>query len=322
MSPDDPCADAAAPSTERSTHEGDVLSSVVDALCQGTHALARKGRDAQGRLVVPSREAVIAVVESLRAALFPGYFGTPDLHDESLHYYVGATLDAALHSLGDQVQRALCFASEHPLGCPHCEEGARRVTRAFTARLPEVRRLLSTDVQAAYEGDPALRSADEAIFCYPGIFAVTSARLAHELFVLEVPLIPRIITEHAHSLTGIDIHPGARIDEGFFIDHGTGVVIGETSVIGKGVRLYQGVTLGAKSFPLDAQGNPIKGIDRHPILEDGVIIYAGATVLGRVKIRRGSTIGGNVWLTRSVPPNSRISQAETRDTKFEDGAGI
>jgi serine O-acetyltransferase len=190
------------------------------------------------------------------------------------------------------------------------------------ARLPEVRRLLATDVQAAYEGDPAATSPDEAIFCYPGMLAITSYRLAHELHLLEVPLLPRIITEHAHSITGVDIHPGATIGEYFFIDHATGVVIGETTVIGNRVRIYQGVTLGAKSFPLDAEGNPIKGIPRHPVVEDDVIIYGGATILGRVTIGKGSVIGGNVWLTRSVPPGSRVTQARPNEEAFEAGAGI
>jgi serine O-acetyltransferase len=194
------------------------------------------------------------------------------------------------------------------MDCHACEVKAEGITAAFLARLPEVRRLLATDVQAAYEGDPAATSPDEAIFCYPGILAVTFQRIAHELFVLGVPLIPRIITEHAHSLTGIDIHPGARLGERFFIDHGTGVVIGETCEIGNNVRIYQGVTLGAKSFPLDAEGHPIKGIPRHPVVEDDVTIYSGATVLGRIVIGRGSTIGGNVWLTHAVPPDSRVSQ--------------
>jgi serine O-acetyltransferase len=193
----------------------------------------------------------------------------------------------------------------------------------FLARLPEVRRLLSTDVQAAYEGDPAATSPEETILCYPGILATTNYRLAHELYKLEVPLLPRLITEHAHSTTGIDIHPGATIGEKFFIDHGTGVVIGETCTIGKGVRIYQGVTLGAKSFPLDEHGNPIKGIARHPIVEDDVVIYGGATILGRITIGHGSVIGGNVWLTHSVPPESRITQAELRRKDvFLGGEGI
>ncbi len=182
--------------------------------------------------------------------------------------------------------------------------------------------MLATDVQAAYEGDPAATSPDETILCYPGVLAITSYRLAHELHVLGVPIIPRIITEHAHSITGIDIHPGTNIGESFFIDHGTGVVIGETSIIGNRVRIYQGVTLGAKSFPLDENGNPIKGIDRHPVVEDDVIIYSGTTILGRVVIGCGSVIGGNVWLIHNVPPGSRITQVEARSEKFENGTGI
>jgi serine O-acetyltransferase len=181
---------------------------------------------------------------------------------------------------------------------------------------------VASDVEAAYEGDPALKSRDEAIFAYPGMFAVTNQRIAHALHALGVPLIPRIITEYAHTLTGVDIHPGARIGDKFFIDHGTGVVIGETSIIGRNVRIYQGVTLGAKSFPLDEQGNPIKGIDRHPIVEDDVVIYAGATILGRITIGKGSSVGGNVWLTSSVPPGTRVTTAEAREQKFIHGAGI
>jgi serine O-acetyltransferase len=182
------------------------------------------------------------------------------------------------------------------------------MTAEFLARLPGVRRLLATDVRAAYDGDPAATSPAETILCYPGVLALTCQRLAHELHVLGVPLLPRMITEHAHALTGIDIHPGARIGERFFIDHGTGVVIGETSEIGSGVRLYQGVTLGARSFPLDEHGHPVKGVPRHPIVEDDVIVYSGATILGRITVGAGSVIGGNVWLTRSVPPGSRIQQ--------------
>jgi serine O-acetyltransferase len=182
---------------------------------------------------------------------------------------------------------------------------------------------LSADVQAAYEGDPAATSPEETILCYPGILAITNYRLAHELHLVGVPLLPRIITEHAHSITGIDIHPGATIGEQFFIDHGTGVVIGETCNIGSRVRIYQGVTLGAKSFPLDDDGNPIKGIPRHPIVEDDVVIYGGATILGRITIGCGSVIGGNVWLTRSVPPGSKITQAEPkRKELFSEGEGI
>lgn len=280
-------------------------------------------RSLRGRIVLPSRDAVLESIEALRSIFFPGYFGTSDVHDESLHYHIGAILDRFLRTIEEQIRRSYAFIERHDSNtCVHCAHTAARIKRTFLARLPEVRRLVESDIQAAYEGDPALKHIDEAVFSYPGIFAITNQRIAHELYVLDVPLLPRMITEHAHTQTGIDIHPGARIGEKFFIDHGTGVVIGETSIIGKGVRIYQGVTLGAKSFPLDAQGNPIKGIDRHPIVEDDVVIYAGATILGRITIGRGSSIGGNVWVTKSVPPASRVAQSEPKETRFEAGAGI
>jgi serine O-acetyltransferase len=236
---------------------------------------------------------------------------------------VGATLDRVVRTLEEQVRRGVAFAERHDYEtCEHCAKRSAEAMRAFLARLPEVRRLVATDVDAAYEGDPALKIKDEAIFSYPGVLAVTNQRIAHELYALNVPLIPRMITEHAHALTGIDIHPGATIGERFFIDHGTGVVIGETAKIGNRVTLYQGVTLGAKSFPKDEKGNPIKGIDRHPIVEDDVVVYAGATILGRNVIGRGSSIGGNVWLTHGVPPGSRVTQAEVRESGWESGGGI
>jgi len=293
---------------------------IVDQLTSGASGL----RDFPGgRIVLPSREVVIQIVEDLRSVLFPGYFGTSDLNHESLQYFVGATLARAMRHLEEQVRRGFAFSERHDFeACDHCVEKAQVVTKAFLARIPAIQRLVRSDVEAAYEGDPALKSRDEAIFAYPGMFAVTNQRIAHELHVLGVPLIPRIITEHAHTLTGVDIHPGATIGEKFFIDHGTGVVVGETACIGDRVRLYQGVTLGAKSFPLDAQGNPIKGIDRHPIVEDDVVVYAGATILGRITIGKGSSVGGNVWLTQSVPPGSRITQAEVRDQRYSHGGGI
>jgi len=267
-----------------------------------------------GRANLPSRDAVVQIVEDLRSVLFPGYFGTSDVRAEALHFFIGATLERALHSLEDQVRRAFAFFARHDYHqCAHCAEASSRVKGEFLAQVPEIQRLVRSDVEAAYEGDPALKTRDEAIFAYPGVFAITNQRIAHRLHVLGVPLIPRIITEYAHTVTGIDIHPGARIGERFFIDHGTGVVVGETAVLGDRVRLYQGVTLGAKSFPLDEHGKPIKGIDRHPIVEDDVVIYSGATILGRIVIGRGSSIGGNVWLTQPVPPNSRITQPEVRE---------
>ncbi len=296
------------------------LKPVVDALCDDAREISGFPG---GRIVLPSRDAVIDIVEDLRSVVFPGYFGTSDLNDESLHYFVGATLARAMRSLEEQVRRGVAFGERHDYEtCDHCADTAQQVTKSFLARVPAIRRLVRSDVEAAYEGDPALKSRDEAIFAYPGIFAVTNQRIAHELHVLGVPLIPRIITEHAHTITGIDIHPGAAIGEKFFIDHGTGVVVGETAVIGDRVRLYQGVTLGAKSFPLDQNGNPIKGVPRHPIVEDDVVVYAGATILGRITIGKGSSVGGNVWLTSSVPPGTRVTQAEVRDQRHSHGSGI
>ncbi len=259
---------------------------------------------------MPSREALAAILDGLFGALFPTHFGLPDLTDESIDYFVGHTLDATLRSLVKQVQCELQFISrrddEHDRAL---ERKAYEITREFATRLPRVRALLESDIQAAYQGDPAAKSIEEVRFCYPGINAVTHHRLAHELYLLGVPLLARIIAEIAHSATGIDIHPGANIGGSFFIDHGTGVVIGETAMIGDHVRLYQAVTLGAKSFLMGENGTLVKGIARHPIVEDDVVIYAGATILGRITIGHGSTIGGNVWVTRSVPPGSNITQA-------------
>jgi serine O-acetyltransferase len=298
------------------------LSDVVDALCRVNAGVARAASRHPCAQPLPARAAVLESVEQLRAALFPGYFGESELDGESMRYYIGSTLDRAARTLVEQVRRGLCFHCEDTISESECEARAQGIVDALLARLPALERLATSDVQAAYEGDPALHSPDEAIFCYPGLFAITSQRIAHELFKLGVPLLPRMITEHAHSITGIDIHPGAEIGEKFFIDHGTGVVIGETTVIGNRVRLYQGVTLGAKSFPLDEHGKPIKGIARHPIVEDDVIVYSGATILGRITIGRGSIVGGNVWLTRSVPPESHVAQPQARPEIHNSGSGI
>jgi serine O-acetyltransferase len=296
------------------------LASLVGALWEAGDGLRRPRRDCPNRQPLPSRDAVVDIVEALRSVLFPGYFGPSDLTPENAAFHMGSTLDRIGRDLREQVKRGFCFACREHI--EECDARTEVAAKHFFARLPAVRQLLGTDIQAAYEGDPAATSPDEAVFCYPGVLAVTNYRLAHELHVMNVPLIPRMITEHAHSITGIDIHPGATIGEGFFIDHGSGVVIGETCIIGKRVRLYQGVTLGAKSFPLDEEGNPIKGIDRHPIVEDDVVIYSEATILGRVTIGRGSVIGGNVWLTRDVAPNSVVTQAQVRHETFESGGGI
>jgi serine O-acetyltransferase len=271
---------------------------------------------------LPSRKVLVGVADGLRAILFPNRLGLPELTNESVDYYVGHTLDVTLRELLVQVRRELRFVSGLETISDQDQEQAFVITKAFAQRLPHIRSLLESDIQAAYEGDPAARSIDEVLVCYPGITAITHYRLAHELHRLGVPLIARMISEIAHSATGIEIHPGAQIGASFFIDHGTGVVIGETAIIGEHVRLYQAVTLGAKRFPVDEHGALVKGNARHPIVEDDVVIYAGATILGRITIGRGSTIGGNVWLTRSVSPGSTISQAQIRNEVYDGGAGI
>lgn len=282
-----------------------------------------------GRRELPSREALDQIVAALRGALFPLRLGPPDLRQESEDYYVGHTLDSALGALLTQVRLELNYFARHGgEDGPEAdvEERALSVVRRFGAALPRLRERLDSDVLAAFHGDPAARSVDEVLLCYPGVRAVIHHRIAHELYTLGVPLLARVVAEIAHGETGIDIHPGARIGPGFFIDHGTGVVIGETAEIGRNVRLYQAVTLGAKRFAADADGHLKKGGARHPIVEDDVVVYAGATILGRVTIGRGSSIGGNVWLTRSVPPGSQITQAQTREGLRDDavaaGSGI
>jgi len=269
---------------------------------------------------MPSRKALREIMDGLFAALFPTHFGLADFTEEGVDYFVGHKLDATLRILLHQVERELQFAS--PASEAARSARAFEITHQFAEQLPHVRALLESDILAAYQGDPAARSIEEVRFCYPGITGITHHRLAHELYVLDLPLLARIVAELAHSATGIDIHPGAEIDASFFIDHGTGVVIGETAKVGKRVRLYQAVTLGAKLFPVGENGALVKGTARHPIVEDDVVIYAGATILGRVTIGRGSTIGGNVWLTRDVPPNSNVTQALARDETFDEGGGI
>lgn len=263
----------------------------------------RQRRDRPPKL--PSRKILADVVEGLSAALFPNRLGPSGLTDEGIDYFVGHTLDVALRALREQIATELNFADL----VIEADDAAYHLVREFAALLPGIRALLDSDIRAAFEGDPAARSIDEVLVCYPGITAITHYRIAHELHRLGVPLTARIVAEIAHSATGIDIHPGAQIGESFFIDHGTGVVIGETTVIGRHVRLYQAVTLGAKRFALEDDGTLVKGNARHPIVEDDVVIYAGATILGRITIGKGSTIGGNVWLTKSVPPGSTITQS-------------
>jgi len=285
-----------------------VLSKVVEKLCREGSYKSVFHRTSHEDVHMPSIEELSEAVDSLRSVLFPGYFRDSELKPETIRFYTGATLDRASRILHDQIKRGFCFSCDAGKGCNSCEDAAFSITERFMEKLPLIRELLASDAEAAFEGDPAAKSIGEAIFCYPSIKAVTNYRIAHELYLLEVPLIPRIITEMAHSQTGIDIHPGADIGRRFFIDHGTGTVIGETCIIGENVRLYQNVTLGAKSFPLDKEGKPVKGIPRHPVVEDNVIIYSGATILGRVTIGSGAEIGGNVWIVEDVPPYSKLRQ--------------
>jgi len=281
-------------------------------------ARQREGRHEK----LPSRKNLTAIVEHLGMAIFPNRLGIRDRVHGNIDYFVGHLLDVTLSELAEEVLHEFDFFDWHQADPAAHRERAVNVVREFAGSLPRIRELLESDIQAAFEGDPAARSEDEVLVCYPGITAILHYRMAHELFRLGATLVARMMTEIAHSLTGIDIHPGATISGSFFIDHGTGVVIGETAVIGEHVRIYQAVTLGAKRFPTDENGVLLKGDARHPIVEDGVVIYAGATILGRVKIGQNSVIGGNVWLTSSVPPGSNITQAKVRHEIFDAGSGI
>ena len=289
---------------------------------------------------LPSGPALQEIVDLCRAILFPGFYGNSNLNSKTLPFHIGVNVERLHHLLAEQIMAGLCFVEEkskteipesldipdHQGSISNCPtEKAQKLAAEFITKLPELRRTLATDVEAAYNGDPAATSRGEIISCYPVIKAVTNYRIAHELYRQGVPLIPRIITEMAHSETGIDIHPEAQIGHHFTIDHGTGVVIGATCIIGNNVKLYQGVTLGAKSFPLDEKGNPIKGIPRHPILEDDVIVYSNATILGRITIGKGTVIGGNLWVTESTQPGEHLVQAKKRkshEVRPEDWGGL
>jgi serine O-acetyltransferase len=266
----------------------------------------------------PSREALIAIMNGLSAALFPTHYGQRELAAESIDYFVGNELNGALVALVEQIRRSLSFTGGDESSDDDLLREARSIASDFAAALPSIRGLLVSDLRAAFDGDPAATNYPEILIGYPGMTAVIYHRLAHPLHKSGATFLARVISDIAHSKTGIDIHPAAEIGPGFFIDHGTGVVIGETAIIGSRVRLYQAVTLGAKRFPTDDSGALVKGAPRHPIVEDDVVIYAGATVLGRITIGRGSTIGGNVWLTHSVPAGSHVSQAQARSDGHAD----
>ena len=262
---------------------------------------------------LPSQQAVARIVELCRGLIFPGFFGDSDVNRNNVNYYIGIRCEQLRDLLVEQITAGLCFNDKTNITLNKLNDLALDKASAFIDRLPELRRLLQTDVHATYLGDPAAASTDEVIYCYPAIRAISNYRIAHELKKLEVPIIPRMISEQAHSETGIDIHPAATIGEGFTIDHGTGVVVGATAIIGKNVKLYQGVTLGAKSFDVDEQGNPIKGIPRHPIIGDNVVIYSNTSILGRISIGANAVIGGNIWITEDVAEGEKLVQARANN---------
>lgn len=274
----------------------------------------RKCFDHVDAAIIPSRESIVEIINLIKDVLFPGYFGDQTVDRNVLPYHIGNEITALFEQLSKQITNSIIHdCDRYEENCAECIERGQEETLIFLRKIPQIRSLLASDIIAAYEGDPAAKSYDEIIFSYPGIFAMTVYRSAHELHRQDIAIIPRIMTEYAHSAVGIDIHPGARIGEGFFIDHGTGVVIGETCEIGNNVRVYQGVTLGSLSFPKDERGQMIRGQKRHPTIEDDVIIYSNATILGGdTVIGARSVIGGNVWITRSVPPDTKVVIEEPR----------
>ncbi|MBC7785557.1 MAG: serine acetyltransferase [Burkholderiales bacterium] len=295
------------------------LPDIVTKLVNNIHELPEIRR--LGTVVLPSRDTIVGILDNLRQLVFPGYFGLQGLTAENLQYRIGELVLELTSTMYEQVRCCLRYREgtapeeDGSVACEDCDQEAARITATFFDRLPHVREMMTSDVLAAFEGDPAAQTTDETIFSYPGLYAIMVQRIAHELFNLQVPLLPRIMTEHAHSITGIDIHPGAQLGRSFMIDHGTGVVIGETTVIGNNVKLYQGVTLGALA---PAFGQALRGHKRHPTIQDDVVIYAGATILGGdTVIGSGAVIGGNVFVTSSVPSQNQVV-AEPPKLKFRD----
>ncbi|MGM9804097.1 MAG: serine O-acetyltransferase [Muribaculaceae bacterium] len=285
------------------------LKSTVNALLHGT-AARRMCHIHFGSEPLPAWPLINEIISLCRSLLFPGFYSTDDVNDYNLEYRIGLQCEQLKLLLENQILAGLMFNNKdaEQAGEPDLRMRAEQLTMSLIKRLPEIRRVCHTDVEAMYEGDPAAVSYEEVIYCYPAIRAIINYRVAHELLLSGVPIIPRMITEAAHSETGIDIHPAATIGERFAIDHGTGVVIGATAIIGRNVKLYQGVTLGAKSFDLDENGNPVKDVPRHPIIGDDVIIYSNASILGRIHVGKGAVIGGNVWVTQDVPAGAMIVQ--------------
>jgi serine O-acetyltransferase len=296
---------------------GDSLNKTVDSLIHSNIDEYRHIPEPKHRL--PNINRIKEIVNTVKSILFPGFFGDMEICETARELYIKLHVDKLFDTLNEQIYTSVCF----PDSTPECTDKlSSELTVAFINKLPEIKRLLATDIKAVYDGDPAATNHEEVIFCYPAIRAMINYRIAHELLIMGIPVLPRIISELAHSSTGIDIHPGAKIGEYFSIDHGTGVVIGETCIIGNHVRLYQGVTLGAKGFKLDDKGIPLN-IPRHPILEDNVIVYSNSTVLGRITIGHHTVIGGNIWQVNSVPPYSRIIQKKAvTSSSFSGGLGI
>jgi len=281
------------------------LDRITNKICANYHSDARTQRI--GHAFLPSGDKIVELLGQIRQLLFPGFFGPKETTEQNVRYHVGALLVRIGQELTEQVYNCLCYEAQKAQDAP-CRTRAAEIAKDFLETVPELREALALDAQAAYDGDPAAKSIDEVIYCYPGFYAVMVYRIANRLHRLGVPLMPRIMTEHAHGVTGADIHPGAQIGRSFFIDHATGVVIGETTRIGDGVKIYQGVTLGALSFPKDERGRVIKGLQRHPTLEDNVTIYANATILGgQTVIGRGVTVGGNTFVTESITADSTVT---------------
>lgn len=269
-----------------------------------------------GETVLPTRGKIVEVLEKIRQLVFPGYFGQKQLTEQNIRFHAGNLLGQVAKDLAEQILGCLCSANcscRLPGQAQKCRRKAQKITGSFIEKIPQIRKMLAADAQAFYDGDPAAKSIDEIIYCYPGFYAVSVYRIAHEILLLNVPLMPRIMAEYAHSLTGTDIHPGAKIGARFFIDHATGVVIGETTTIGDNVKIYQGVTLGAKSFPKDERGRVIRGHKRHPTIENDVTIYPGATILGGdTVIGKGATVGGNVYVTESIQSGRLVKQEDPK----------
>lgn len=270
---------------------------------------------------LPSGEVLKEIIDLCRAILFPGYYGNARISKQTIRFHTGVNIQTLHTLLSRQIYAGLCFADFTCVACPEerISAEAEKISEAFISTLPEIRRLLATDVEATFNGDPAARDVGEVIFCYPGFRAIGNYRIAHQLYTLGVPYIPRMITEMAHSETGIDIHPGARIGGHFTIDHGTGTVIGETSVIGNHVRIFQGVSLAGEKLPPDENGNTIRGVARHPILEDHVTIYSNATLIGKIRIGQGATICGNVWIAEDVPTGETVTQLKIENKELSVG---